>query len=88
VAVSLNNIEIVKLLLQQPGININAVDAFEFTPLKEASLKGFVEVAKLLRDNGGVIAHRDLGYKVCNLGAYGSKSEMDKLTVQELNTAD
>jgi len=61
VAVSLNNVDLVSLLLQQPNINVNAIDAFEFTPLKEASLKGFEQVAELLRAKGGVIAHRDLG---------------------------
>jgi len=51
----------VQLLLASKGIQVNPVDAFEFTPLKEAQLKGLGTMCKLLRRHGGAVVHRDLG---------------------------
>lgn len=64
-----NHLEIVELLLQSKDINVNPVDSFEFTPLKEAQMKGYKSMCILLRKYGGVVIHVDLGYKMCRLGA-------------------
>jgi len=42
--------EMTELLLEQKGINVNPIDAFELTPLKDAENHGLVEMVKLLRD--------------------------------------
>lgn len=50
-----------KLLLDCKGINVNPIDNFELTPLKEAIINNFTEIANLLKSKGGVVVHKDLG---------------------------
>lgn len=58
IAASNNNLELVKILLNVSGINVNPVDNFEMTPYHDAITNNFVAVAELLKLNHGVIVHR------------------------------
>lgn len=77
-----------KLLLDCKGINVNPIDNFELTPLKEAIINNFTEIANLLKSKGGVVVHKDLGQQMCQYGASGNLEQIKKHSLEELNTAD
>jgi len=44
VAVSNNSLELVKVLLNEININVNPIDNFDLTPMRDAEIRGFKEM--------------------------------------------
>lgn len=59
IAVWIQNVEIVKLLLNNKNININTTDSYGVTPLIRASGLGNLEIVKLLVEKGALINSKD-----------------------------
>ncbi|KAL7542883.1 hypothetical protein ACHAWF_007271 [Thalassiosira exigua] len=71
-----NHFEAVRFLCSVPGINVNAMDRFRATPLKDALRQGNARVAEFLRSKGAVTVNRNLGYRMCLAAANGNVTEL------------
>ena len=64
IASKFGNVDVVKLLLQQPKMNVNIQDKFNNSALIEASIEDDVEIVKLLlqQPNININLKDNLGY--------------------------
>ncbi len=61
VAVAIGNIDFVKFLLTQPGLNIDAIDENGFSPLHVAAVLGHKDIAELLIQQGSSLTVKNKG---------------------------
>lgn len=59
IACQLGNCQIIRRLLDEPSIDVNAVDNDNWTALLNAAKQGFADIIVLLLDAGANIEHRD-----------------------------
>lgn len=85
-----DNIEIVKILLQQKKVCVNALDRWKHTPLQEALSNRAVKIAKLLRSHHAtMIIDKTAGYKLCRAAAQNELSKLEQLVLQyDINSTD
>lgn len=83
IAIEYRDIEMAKLLLAQPSININTKDWDEQTPLQNALYNGYDEIAKLILAHNPDVKTADIkGNTVIHLCLIGSKINLIPLLVE------
>jgi len=89
VAAAEGQILMVKYLLSQQGVNINAQDRMRNTPLADAQRESQEEVAAWLLEQGATVIQDNLGHKLCQYAAEGELAQLEKQRgVADFNTAD
>lgn len=73
------HLDVVKFLLLQPGININARDKNDFTPLLDAVVNGHHEVAEHLKARGGTISEFQLAHLMNSAASTGDIKTLKRL---------
>ncbi|KIE04350.1 hypothetical protein NF27_IN00910 [Candidatus Jidaibacter acanthamoeba] len=83
IAIEYRDIEMAKLLLKQPLININFKDWDEQTPLQNALYNGYDEIAQLILEHNPDVKTADIkGNTVIHLCLIGSKINLIPLLVE------
>ncbi|XP_022788411.1 ammonium transporter 1-like isoform X2 [Stylophora pistillata] len=70
------HLDVVKFLLLQPGININARDTNDFSPLLDAIVNGHHGVVQYLKARGGTISECKLASMMTNAASTGDTRTM------------
>ncbi|XP_068675146.1 uncharacterized protein [Montipora foliosa] len=73
------HLDVLKFLLLQPGIHINARDANDFTPLLYAVVHGHHTVAEHLKARGGIINECQLAHVVNDAASTGDTKTLKRL---------
>jgi len=89
-AASKGHKRVVKYLITLSPVNINAVDRWKNTPLKEALRYQHDGVVKILRKNNAVVINQDFAYKSCTMASEGDIDGLARIKHEggDLNFAD
>lgn len=73
-AAAAGHLNVLRVLVGQGGVEVNAVDRFERTPLQEAArgtTQRHAACARFLQSKGGCSVHRKFGFSLCAAAAAG-----------------
>jgi len=70
---------VVKFLVKDRRVNINAVDRFKVTPLADALKNKCKEVVEILKRNGGTTVNSNYGSTLCEAAAKGDVAKLEEL---------
>jgi ankyrin repeat protein len=90
VAAASGHAKVVKLLVKDKRVNINAVDRFKVTPLADAQKNKSKEVIEILKRNGATVTNSGYGFVLCGAAAKADIPKLEELfdSGVDLATAD
>ena len=91
IACESNNLPLIRFLVDECHINVNAIDFMNETPLVYAMRLGDVKVIEFLQNRGAVVVNSIMGSRLCKAGFDGRVDVlklMDKHLVSDWNVAD
>lgn len=90
IAATNGHLNIISYLLTKKNCNVNVQDNFNNTPLKDALENKHSQIAKILKENGGILTNSNIGCELCNLVANNKVSKLNEKILQgiDLNIPD
>jgi len=79
VAAAGGHAKVVKHLIKDRRVNINAVDRFKVTPLADALKNKCKEVIEILKRNGATVTNSSYGHALCSAAATGDIQKLEEL---------
>ena len=90
IAACTGDLAVLQRILDVPNINVNCIDRWHTTPLKDALSNDFIEGAQLLKAHGAISIDEHVGPQLCAAASTGNLQALVKFKLQgvDLSTGD
>jgi Amt family ammonium transporter len=90
IAACTGDLAVLQRILDVPNVNVNCIDRWHTTPLKDALSNDFIEGAQLLKAHGAISIDEHVGPQLCAAASTGNMQALVKFKLQgvDLSTGD